>query len=569
MLHSAHHMYRYVARRSAAASSSLASVARPCLRLPHSSSSPLPRLSMLHAAAASAALHPSQPPSQHARGLTTSSTPTPNAAHKAHAASAESASEFLDDPALLRDQAYVNGKWVGSATSTNTYEVKDPATHVVIAKVPSMGAADTRAAIDAAAAAWDGWRHKTGKERGDVLRRWHDLMQLHMTDLAKILTLENGKPLAESRGEIGYAASFVEFYAEEAKRTYGEVIPSPTPGRRLVTIKQPVGVAALISPWNFPSAMITRKAAPALAAGCPVVIKPAEDTPLSALALAELAERAGVPPGVLNVITCPREHAAEVGLELSTNKDVRKVSFTGSTAVGKILMRDCASTVKKLSLELGGNAPLLVFDDADLENALNGVLAAKFRNAGQTCVSPNRLLVQAGVYDEFVRRLAERVSELQVGHGLQPGVQVSFNFPAYFYFYFIEKGWVYDEFVRRLERVSELQVGHGLQPGVQVRLRVVWIYVLLISPFMYCSWRFFFVWLVGKGETLQDAPQSLTTILSLLPSFPPSSRSVLSSTPAGSKKCNITSRTLSKKALSYSRGGRSMLWEGRFSSLLS
>jgi len=417
-------LYMY-ARSSAAAffsSSSLATAARPLLS--HSSSL-LPRLPMLHAAAtASAALHPTQPPSQHARGLTTSSTPTAHAAHKVHATSAESASEFLDDPALLRDQAYVNGKWVGSATSTNTYEVKDPATHVVIAKVPSMGAADTRAAIDAAAAAWDGWRHKTGKERGDVLRRWHDLMQLNMTDLAKILTLENGKPLAESRGEIGYAASFVEFYAEEAKRTYGEVIPSHTPGRRLVTIKQPVGVAALISPWNFPSAMITRKAAPALAAGCPVVIKPAEDTPLSALALAELAERAGVPPGVLNVITCPREHAAEVGLELSTNKYVRKMSFTGSTAVGKILMRDCASTVKKLSLELGGNAPLLVFDDANLENALNGVLTAKFRNAGQTCVSPNRLLVQAGVYDEFVARLAERVSELQVGHGLQPGVQV-------------------------------------------------------------------------------------------------------------------------------------------------
>lgn len=379
---------------------------------------------LLAAAAASATMHTTRLPSPRAREMTTNSSATAHAAHKAHAASAESASEFLDDPDLLRDQAYVNGQWVGSATSANTYEVKDPATHVVIAKVPSMGAADTRVAIDAAAAAWNGWRHKTGKERGDVLRRWHDLMQLHMTDLAKILTLENGKPLAESRGEIGYAASFVEFYAEEAKRTYGEVIPSPTPGRRLVTIKQPVGVAALISPWNFPSAMITRKAAPALAAGCPVVIKPAEDTPLSALALAELAERAGVPPGVLNVVTCPRKHAADVGLELSSNRVVRKVSFTGSTAVGKILMRDCASTVKKLSLELGGNAPLLVFDDANLENALNGVIVAKFRNAGQTCVSPNRLLVQAGVYEEFVTRLAERVSELHVGHGLQPGAQV-------------------------------------------------------------------------------------------------------------------------------------------------
>lgn len=318
----------------------------------------------------------------------------------------------------------MNGKWV-KAKGGKTYEVTDPATHVVIARVPSMGAADTRGAIEAAAAAWEGWKQKTPKQRGDVLRRWYDLIQHHTMDLAKILTLENGKPLAESRGEVGYGASFVEFYAEEAKRTYGEVIPSPTPGRRLVTIKQPVGVAALITPWNFPIAMITRKAAPALAAGCPVVIKPAEDTPLSALALAELAERAGVPPGILNVLTCPREHAAEVGLELSTSLNVRKLSFTGSTKVGKILMRDSASTVKKLSLELGGNAPLIVFDDADIENAINGVLAAKFRNAGQTCVSPNRLLVQSRIYDEFVSTLAEKVANLQVGHGLQPGVQVS------------------------------------------------------------------------------------------------------------------------------------------------
>jgi len=388
----------------------------------------LPRTSrfmvgQLDAVAASAALHPIHPPN-HSRGLTTGTTLTGNAASNIHAASAESASEFLDDPGLLRDEAYVNGKWV-KAKGGKTYEVTDPATHVVIARVPSMGAADTRGAIEAAAAAWEGWKQKTPKQRGDVLRRWYDLIQHHTMDLAKILTLENGKPLAESRGEVGYGASFVEFYAEEAKRTYGEVIPSPTPGRRLVTIKQPVGVAALITPWNFPIAMITRKAAPALAAGCPVVIKPAEDTPLSALALAELAERAGVPPGILNVLTCPREHAAEVGLELSTSLNVRKLSFTGSTKVGKILMRDSASTVKKLSLELGGNAPLIVFDDADIENAINGVLAAKFRNAGQTCVSPNRLLVQSRIYDEFVSTLAEKVANLQVGHGLQPGVQVS------------------------------------------------------------------------------------------------------------------------------------------------
>jgi succinate-semialdehyde dehydrogenase/glutarate-semialdehyde dehydrogenase len=321
----------------------------------------------------------------------------------------------LADTALLRDHAYVNGAWT-AARSGGTFPVTNPADGSVIARVPAMGAEETRAAIDAAEAAWGPWKARTAKERSTVMRRWFELIMAAQEDLAVLLTAEQGKPLAEARGEVAYGAAFIEWFAEEAKRVYGETIPEHLPGRRIVVTKEPVGVVAAITPWNFPIAMITRKCAPALAAGCPVVIKPAEDTPLSALALAELAGRAGFPPGVVNVVTAGDPRA--VGGELTSNPKVRKLSFTGSTEVGKLLMAQCAATVKKLSLELGGNAPFIVFDDADLDAAVAGAMASKYRNTGQTCVCANRLLVQDGVYDAFAAKLAEAVNALKVGPGL-------------------------------------------------------------------------------------------------------------------------------------------------------
>lgn len=325
----------------------------------------------------------------------------------------------LEDPSLFRQRCYVDGVWV-DAEAGGTIDVTNPATDEVLGSVPAMGEADTRRAIEAAEAAWPAWRARTGKDRANCLRRWFDLVMANQEDLAVLMTTEQGKPLSESRGEIAYAASFIEWFAEEAKRVYGDTILHPLPGRRIVVLKQPVGVAASITPWNFPAAMITRKCAPALAAGCPVVIKPSELTPFSALALAELAERAGIPNGVINVITGPPE---PIGRELTSNPAVRKLGFTGSTAVGKLLVAQCAGTLKKVSMELGGNAPFLVFDDADLEAAVAGALASKYRNAGQTCVCANRILVQDGVYDEFAQRLAAAAAAMRVGNGVDEGVE--------------------------------------------------------------------------------------------------------------------------------------------------
>ena len=325
----------------------------------------------------------------------------------------------LGDPALFRQQCYVNGGWI-DAKSGRTIEVDNPATGEIIGAVPALGEEETRAAIEAAGAAWAGWRSRPAKERANLMRRWFDLMMAHQEDLAVLMTSEQGKPLAESRGEIAYAASFVEWFAEEGKRVYGDVINHPLPGKRIVVLKQPIGVVASITPWNFPAAMITRKCAPALAAGCSVVIRPASQTPFSALALADLAERAGIPPGVVNVITGP---SGPMGAELTSNPIVRKLSFTGSTEVGKLLMSQCASTVKKVSLELGGNAPFIVFDDADLDAAVIGAMASKYRNAGQTCVCANRLLVQDGIYDAFAAKMAEAVAAIKVGNGLEDGTQ--------------------------------------------------------------------------------------------------------------------------------------------------
>ena len=310
----------------------------------------------------------------------------------------------LNDATLLRQQCYIDGEWVDAAAG-GTIEVSNPATGEAIGTVPALTGEETRAAIEAAEAAWGGWRSKTGKQRAGLLRNWFSLMLENQEDLAKLMTAEQGKPLAESRGEIAYAASFVEWFAEEAKRVYGDVIGDPLPGHRIVVLKQPIGVVVAITPWNFPAAMITRKCAPALAAGCPVVIRPASQTPLSALALALLAERAGIPKGVVNVVTGP---SGEMGRELTGNPSVRKLSFTGSTEVGKLLMAQCAETVKKVSLELGGNAPFIVFDDADLDAAVEGAMASKFRNTGQTCVCANRFLVQEGVYETFARSSARR-----------------------------------------------------------------------------------------------------------------------------------------------------------------
>jgi succinate-semialdehyde dehydrogenase/glutarate-semialdehyde dehydrogenase len=326
----------------------------------------------------------------------------------------------LKDPKLFREQCYIDGAWV-AADSKKTFSVDNPATGETIGTVPDMGTAETRRAIEAADRAWPAWRAKTAKERSAILRKWFDLMMANQDDLGLILTTEQGKPLAEAKGEIAYGASFVEWFAEEAKRVYGDVIPPHQADKRILVLKQPIGVSAMITPWNFPNAMITRKAAPALAAGCTVVIKPAEQTPFSALAMAELAERAGIPRGVLNVLT---GDAPTIGKEMCANPTVRKLSFTGSTEVGRILMRQSADTVKKLSLELGGNAPFIVFDDADLDAAVEGAIASKYRNAGQTCVCANRIYVQDKVYDAFAAKLAEKVKQFKVGAGTEAGVVI-------------------------------------------------------------------------------------------------------------------------------------------------
>ncbi|AKU24996.1 NADP-dependent succinate-semialdehyde dehydrogenase [Massilia sp. NR 4-1] len=324
----------------------------------------------------------------------------------------------LKDPSLLRQQAYLNGAW-SDADNGETHAVTNPATGGKIGTIPNMGVAETRRAIEAANAAWPAWRKKSAKERAVVLRKWYELILENADDLALLMTTEQGKPLAESKGEVQYGASFIEWFAEEGKRVAGETLASPWPDRRLVVTKEPIGVCAAITPWNFPIAMITRKAGPALAAGCPMVLKPAEATPFSALALAALAERAGVPPGVFSVITgSPRE----IGEEMCRNPIVRKLTFTGSTGVGRILMQQCAPTIKKLSLELGGNAPFIVFDDADLDAAVEGAIASKYRNAGQTCVCANRLYVQDGVYEAFAEKFAAAVGKLKVGNGVEQGV---------------------------------------------------------------------------------------------------------------------------------------------------
>jgi succinate-semialdehyde dehydrogenase/glutarate-semialdehyde dehydrogenase len=320
---------------------------------------------------------------------------------------------------LLRRQAYIDGAWCG-ADSGKSFKVTNPADGSLIAEVPDMGKAEARRAIEAANAAWPGWAILTAKQRATILRKWYDLILQNQDDLGTLMTLEQGKPLAEAKGEVVYGASFVEWFAEEGRRIYGDTIPGHAADKRIVVVKQPIGVVAAITPWNFPIAMITRKVAPALAAGCPVVVKPAEDTPLCALALAWLAEQAGIPKGVFNVITS--SHGAEVGLELTTNPIVRKVSFTGSTEVGKILMRQSADTLKKLSLELGGNAPFIVFDDADIDAAVNGAIISKYRNTGQTCVCTNRFFVQEKVYDTFAAKLTEAVKKLKTGPGFVDGV---------------------------------------------------------------------------------------------------------------------------------------------------
>lgn len=324
----------------------------------------------------------------------------------------------LNDPTLFRQQAFIEGQW-RDARSGDTIAVTNPANGQPLGSVPKMGAEETREAIDAANRALPAWRALTAKARANILRRWFNLMMEHQDDLARLMTLEQGKPLAEAKGEISYAASFIEWFAEEGKRIYGDTIPGHQADKRLIVIKQPIGVTAAITPWNFPSAMITRKAGPALAAGCTMVLKPASQTPFSALALAELANRAGVPAGVFNVIT---GSAGAVGNELTSNPLVRKLSFTGSTKIGRQLMEQCAKDIKKVSLELGGNAPFIVFDDADLDNAVEGALASKFRNAGQTCVCANRLYVQDGVYDRFAEKLQQAVSKLHLGDGLQADV---------------------------------------------------------------------------------------------------------------------------------------------------
>ena len=320
---------------------------------------------------------------------------------------------------LVETEAFIDGLWIAGDA---TFEVLNPADGAVIAHVADLGAGETRVAIEAAHRAFPAWAAKTAKARGAILRKWSDLMLAHADDLARLMTAEQGKPLAESKGEVAYGAAFIDWFADEAKRAYGHTIPTPMPGKRLASIKQPVGVCAAIAPWNFPIAMITRKVGPALASGCTVVVKPAAETPLCALAIARLAVEAGVPAGVLNVVT--GKDSAGIGKALCEDSRVRKLSFTGSTPIGKVLYEQCAGTMKKLSLELGGNAPFIVFDDADLEAAVDGAIASKYRNAGQTCVCANRLIVQSGIHDAFAARLAEKVSALKVGPGTGEGVQI-------------------------------------------------------------------------------------------------------------------------------------------------
>ena len=324
--------------------------------------------------------------------------------------------DILKDKSLLKDKCYINGAWVGGAATIN---VTNPVDESVIGTVPKLGTAETRSAIEGAEKAQKAWAKKTAKERSNILRKWFNLMMENQEDLAQIMTAEQGKPLAESRGEIAYGASFIEFFAEEAKRVYGETIPVPMANSRAVVIKQPIGVVAAITPWNFPNAMITRKAGPALAAGCAFVVKPAAETPLSALALAELAERAGIPAGVFSVLT---GKASEIGGEMTSNPIVKALTFTGSTEIGRMLMAQCSTTVKRVGLELGGNAPFIVFDDADLDAAVAGAMASKYRNNGQTCVCANRILVQEGVYEKFAEKLSAAVAKLNVGNGVSFGI---------------------------------------------------------------------------------------------------------------------------------------------------
>jgi succinate-semialdehyde dehydrogenase/glutarate-semialdehyde dehydrogenase len=326
----------------------------------------------------------------------------------------------LADGGLLKTDAYINGEWC-EALDGARFNLTNPATGEVIARLPDMGAAETRTAIEAANAAWPAWRAKTAKERAGILRKLYFLMMENQEDLAQILTAECGKPIAEARGEVAYGAAFIEWFGEEAKRVYGDVIPAPFNDRRIVVEKQPIGVCAAITPWNFPIAMVTRKVGPALAAGCPMILKPAQNTPLSALAFVELADRAGVPAGVFSVVTSSR--GSVVGGELTSNPIIRKLSFTGSTATGKVLMRQCADTIKKMSLELGGNAPFIVFNDADIDAAVAGAIASKYRNTGQTCVCVNRFLIQDGIYDEFVGKLTAAVEAMRVGNGAEDGIE--------------------------------------------------------------------------------------------------------------------------------------------------
>ena len=326
---------------------------------------------------------------------------------------------LLNDPTLLKTDSLINGQWVAG---TSRFDVNDPATGKKLADVANLGPADAEAAIAAANTAWGPWKAKTGKERSAVLRKWFDLLMVHQEDLGRIMTAEQGKPFAEAKGEVAYGASFVEWYAEEAKRVNGETLPQFDNNRRLLVIKQAIGVCAAITPWNFPLAMITRKVAPALAAGCPVVIKPAELTPLTALAAAELAVRAGIPAGVLNILTADSDNSIAVGKVFCASDTVRHISFTGSTEVGRILMAQSAPSIKKLALELGGNAPFIVFDDADIDSAVEGAMASKYRNAGQTCVCANRIYVQDKVYDQFVEKFAAKVKALKVGNGFEDGV---------------------------------------------------------------------------------------------------------------------------------------------------
>ena len=326
---------------------------------------------------------------------------------------------LLNDPSLLKTDALINGQWVAG---NSRFDVLDPATGNKLADVANMGPKDAEAAIAAANAAWPAWKAKTGKERSIILRKWFDLLMVNQDDLGRMMTAEQGKPLAEAKGEVAYGASFVEWFAEEAKRINGETLPQFDNNRRLMVLKQPIGVCAAITPWNFPLAMITRKVAPALAAGCPVVIKPAELTPLTALAAAELAMRAGIPAGVLNILSADADNSIAIGKVICASDTVRHISFTGSTEVGRILMAQSAPTIKKMALELGGNAPFIVFDDADIDSAVEGAFASKYRNAGQTCVCSNRLYVQEGVYDQFVEKFAAKVRTAKVGNGFEEGV---------------------------------------------------------------------------------------------------------------------------------------------------